>query len=185
MSDKTGTIAVADTGNNRTQMFSSDGNFLREITLQNVPSSLAFTDSGDIINIIPRIPEDDIILSLFTEGGQLIKHINNEQLKKLYHLSLGSDGRIVTCDWADRQIKVLSPHGDDLLRSFSAPDCDSCPWCAVYHKDQFFVSFPAINCVKVFNNVGAYLYDIGCEARNFKHVFTNHSGSRFCNRMNI
>ena len=161
--EKTGTIAVADTGNNRTQMSTFDGNFLREIKLQNAPSSLAFIDSGDIINIIACIPEDDIILSLFTEGGQLIKHINNEHLKKLYHLSLGSDGRIVTYDWADRQIKVLSPDGNDLLQSFSAPDCDSFPWCAVYHKDKFFVSYPATNCVKVFNNAGVYLYDIGSE----------------------
>lgn len=115
MSEKIGTIAVADTGNNRIQMSTFDGNFLREIKLQNAPSSLAFTDSGDIINVITCIPGDDIILSVFTEGGQLIKHINDKDLKKTFNICVGSDGHIVTCEWADRDIKVLSPDRNDLL----------------------------------------------------------------------
>ena len=33
-----------------------------------------------------------------------------------------------------------------------------------YHYDNFFfVSYPIDYCVKVFNNAGVYLYDIGCE----------------------
>ena len=158
VSEKTETIAVADYNNKRIQMFSSDGNFLREIVLNSGPSSLAFTVAGDVLACSP---DDDNNLSLFTEGGQLIRHINHSHLKKTFHLSVGSDGRIITCAWEDKNIKVLSPDGKDLLLSFSAPGCYSDPWCAVYHQDKFFVSYAFAGCVKVFNNTGVYLYDIG------------------------
>ena len=160
VSEKSGTIAVADAGNKRIQMFSSDGNFLREIKLNNKPYSLAFTEAGDVIVYVSDVENQ---LSLFTEGGQFIKHINDKHLKTPINISVGSDGRIITCDLWDGQIKVLSPDGNDLLQSFSAPDCDSYPCCTVYHQDTFFVSYPYANCVKVFNNSGVYQYDIGCE----------------------
>ena len=155
----TGTIAVLDFDNKRIQMLTSDGNFQREVKFDHVVLSLAFTQSGDVLSCVPN---DDNMLSLFTEGGQFIKHINDEHLKKPFHLSVASDGRIITCDKADNKIKVLSPDGNDLLQSFSAPDCDSSPWCAVYHQDTFFVSYPKANCVKVFNHTGMYVNDIGC-----------------------
>jgi len=161
VSEKTGTIAVADKENKRIQMFSSDGNFLRDIVRDSKPCSLAFTESGDVL--LAYFPEDDNKLSLFTEGGQLIRPINDSHLEQSVHISVGSDGRIITCDWADKKIKVLSPGGKDLLLSFSAPGCDSDPWCAVYHQDKFFVSYSEDDCVKVFNSTGVYLYDIGSE----------------------
>ena len=160
VSEKTGTIAVADAINKRIEMFSSDGNFLREIKLNNQPSSLAFTESGDVIVCMT---DSDNQVSVFTEGGQFIKHINDKHLKTSCDIFVGSDGRIITCDFGVRQIRVLSPDGDDLLQSFSAPGCDSLPWCAVYHRDTFFVSYPHVHCVKVFNNAGVYQYDIGCK----------------------
>jgi len=138
VSEKTGTIAVADKENKRIQMFSSDGNFLRDIVCNSTPCSLAFTESSDVLTCFPI--SDDNKLSLFTEGGQFIKHINDSHLESPFHLSVGSDGRIITCDWADKKIKILSPGGKDLLLSFSAPGCDSIPYCAVYHQDKFFVS---------------------------------------------
>ena len=160
VSEKTGTIAVADDENKRIQMFSSDGYFLREIELNNKPSSLVYTESGDVIVAVPDVENQ---LSLFTEGGQFIKHINDKHIKTPLNISVGSGGRIITCDCEDKNIKVLSPDGNDLLQSFIAPNCDSQPWCAVYHQDSFFVSYPLVHCVKVFNNTGVYLYDIGCE----------------------
>ena len=160
VSDKTGTIAVTDVENNRIQMFRSDGNFLREIKLKTKPYLSAFTEAGDVIVCVPDYENK---LSLFTEGGQFIKHINDKHLKKPICISVGSDGRIITCDLEDRKIQVLSPDGNDLLQSFIAPDCDSFPCCAVYHQDTFFVSYPDAHCVKVFNNAGVHQYDIGCE----------------------
>ena len=162
VSEKTETIAVADYVNKRIQMFRSDGIFLREIGLKNQPTSLAFTESGDILACIPD-DDNNLKLSLFTEGGQFIRHFNGEHLERPFDISFESDGRIITCDHADNKIKFISPDGKDLLQSFSAPGCDVLPWFAVYHQDTFFVSYPKAHCVKVFSNTGLYQYDIGCE----------------------
>jgi len=90
LSEKTGTIAVAD--NERIQLFSSDGIYLREIKLKNDCSALDFNNSGDIIALVP---DDDNKISLFTESGQFIKHINDEHLKIPVHVSVGFDGRLI------------------------------------------------------------------------------------------
>ena len=82
-------------------------------------------------------------------------------MKTPWYLSVGSDCRIIKCDYDDKTIKVLSPDGKNLLQSFRAPGCDVGPGCAVYQRDKFFVSYPDADRVMVFNNVGEYLYDIG------------------------
>ena len=156
--EKTGVIAVADLNNKRIQMFSCDGNFLREIVPNNYHPNFV-TETGDFLAYF-AVGDDDR-LSLFTESGQFITHVSLTHLKEPFFLSVGSDSRIITCDMADKKVKVLSPDGKDLLLSFSAPGCDSLPWCAVYHQDKFFVPYLEAHCVKVFNNTGAYLYDIG------------------------
>ena len=158
VSDKSSTLAVADANNKRVQMFGFDGNFLREIPLEAKTSSVAFTESGDLLSFVDR---NDNKLPLYTEGGQFIRCISDEHVKKLWYISGGSDGRIIICDWHDKTIKVLSPDGKNLLQSFSAPGCDAKPWCSVNQQDKFFVSYPQANRVVVFNNAGEYLYDIG------------------------
>ena len=158
VSEKTGTIAVADYENKRIQLFSSDGNYLRVIKLKDRCSTVAFTKSGDIIAVVLR---DDHKISLFTESGQFIKHINDEHLKIPFHVSVGFDGRIIACDWKENEIRVITPDGMQLLQSFRASRCDKSLWCAVYHQDRFFVSDAKANCIKVFSKEGRFLYNIG------------------------
>ena len=160
VSDKTGTIAVADEHENRIQLFSSNGKFQTQVKLDGKPISVAFTDCGDLVTLLS---ENNNKLCLFSEEGQFIKHINDWHLSKPQHLSIASDGRLIITDKADNKIKALSPDGNDLLLSFTAPDCDEDPECAVYHQDNFCVSYPSANCIKVFDQTGVYLYDIGCE----------------------
>ena len=149
---KSRTLAVADSNNERVQMFDFDGNFLREIALESETSSVAFTESGDLLS---NVESDDNKLTLYTEGSHFIGHISDEQVKTPWYISVGSDGRIITCNVADKTIKVLSPDGEDLLQSFSAPGCDEDPCCAVYQQKKIFVSYPVANRVMVFNNVGS------------------------------
>ena len=162
VSHKTGTIAVADSGNNRIQLLSSEGKFRREIKIDGRPFSVAFTDSGDLLTLVPR---SDNKLRVFSEEGHFIKHINDKHLDKPVRLSIVSDGRIIITDWSDKKIKVF-PDGNDLLQSFSAPDRDKFPDCAIYHQNKFFVSYLLANCVKVFDKTGVYLHDIGCKGSN-------------------
>jgi len=156
VSEKTGTIAVAD--NERIQLFNSDGIYLREIKLKNDCSALDFNNSGDIIALVP---DDDNKISLFTESGQFIKHINDEHLKIPVHVSVGFDGRIIACDWINNEIRVIYPDGMQLLQSFRASDCDESLLCAVYHQEGFFVSDYDANCIKVFSKEGKFLYNTG------------------------
>ncbi|CAH3024595.1 unnamed protein product [Porites evermanni] len=69
VSDKSRTLAVADLNNERVQMFGFDGSFLREIVLETETSSVAFTESGDLLS---NVESDDnkLTLYLYTEGGQ-------------------------------------------------------------------------------------------------------------------
>ena len=160
VNDKSRTLAVADVNNKRVQMFGFDGNFLREIVLEAKTSSVAFTESGDLLS---NVESDDnkLNLYLYTEGGQFIRYISDEHVKAPWYVSVGSDGRIITCDYNDKTIKVLSPDGKNIFQSFRAPGCDVGPWCVVYQQDKFFVSYPEANSAMVFNNAGEYLYDIG------------------------
>ena len=160
VSDKSRAFAVADLGNNKVQMFDFDGNFLREIALEAKTSSVAFTESGDLLSFVAR---NDNKLPLYTEGGQFIRCISDEHVKTPWYISVGSDGRIITCNMADKTIKNLSPDGKKLLQSFRASDCDAEPWCAVYQQDKIFVSYPQAIRVMVFNKAGEYLYEIGSE----------------------
>ena len=155
---KTGTIAIADSGNERIQLFSSEGKFQREIRLDGKPFSVAFTDSGDLLTLVR---ESDNKLRLFSDEGHFIKHINDKYFVKPRRLSISSDGRIIITDRLDNKIKVLSPDGNDLLQSFSAPDCTESPSYAIYHEEKFFVSYPSADCVKIFDKTGVYLLDIG------------------------
>ncbi|XP_068726334.1 E3 ubiquitin-protein ligase TRIM71-like [Montipora capricornis] len=163
VSDKTRTIAVAEVRNKRIQLLSSEGKFRSEIKIHGTPWSVAFTDSGDLLTLVP---ESDNKLRLFSEEGHFIKHINDKHLDNPLQLSIASDARIIITDWLDKKIKVLSPDGNDLLQFFGAPDCDESPYYAIYHQDKFFVSYYSAKSVKVFDKTGVYLYDIGCEGSN-------------------
>ncbi|XP_015765563.1 PREDICTED: E3 ubiquitin-protein ligase TRIM71-like [Acropora digitifera] len=164
VSDKTGTIAVADYLNKRIQLFSPGGKFQKEIRLAGNPISLAFTGSGDLLTLLS---ESNNKLYLFSEEGEFIKYINNNHLKKPpRQLSIASDGRLIITNKVNNKIKVLTSDGNDLLLSFVAPNCDKYPKCAVYYLDKFYVSYPEAHCVKVFDKRGVFLHDIGCKGSN-------------------
>ena len=154
-------LAVADRYNHRIQMFSFDGNFLKAIALKGVPRSLAFTESGDLLVGVSLHSLNSRIV-LFTENGQFIGYIGGEHVKDPLYVSVISDGRIITSDFSDSRVKVLTVDGD-LLRSFRAPYCDKVAHFVVYHQDKFFASFTFASRVMVFNNAGEYLHDIGSE----------------------
>ncbi|XP_067028616.1 E3 ubiquitin-protein ligase TRIM71-like [Acropora muricata] len=161
VSDKTGAIAVACSHLGGFQLFSSDRKFQREVKVDGIPSSLAFTGCGDLL--ILSLTSKNNKLCLFSEEGQFIKHINDKHLKKPQHLSIASDGRLIITDHASKEVKVLSPDGNDQLVSMTAPNCDKYPECAIYHQNKFYVSYPEAHCIKVFDKTGVYIHDIGCK----------------------
>ena len=163
VSNRTGMIAVADVGNKGIQLFSSDGKFERQVNLDGIAYSVAFTDCGDLLTLVSG---NNKKLCLFSEEGQFIRHINDMHLKKPQHLSIASDGRLIITDKASNKVKVLSPDGNAQLVSMTAPNSDKYPDCAVYHQNKFYVSYPWDHCIKVFDKTGVYLFEIGCEGSN-------------------
>ena len=165
INDNTGHIAVADSGNNRVQIFSADGCYIREFgphkgrkaEVLRDPRSVAFTKNGELIVYQPGK------ISLFSESGHFIKHFTNKHLKVLMSLSLAPNGNMIACDWGDKTIKVLSPDGEQLLQSFTTPNDNESLYSAVHHQDIFIASYHGAHCVKVFNKEGVFLYDIGSE----------------------
>ena len=152
---KSGKWVVADRKKKRVHIFDEELGKCEAVLKD--PTSVAFTQSGDVIVI-----SAGVIFSL-TSRGRFIARINNRHLKVPFSLTIACDGRMVVCDSGDKSVKVLSSDGTELLQTFGAPDCDDSPWEAVYYQEIFFVSYPTAGCVKTFNNAGDFLYDIGDE----------------------
>ncbi len=81
VSEKTGTIAVAD--DDRIQLFSSDGNYLREIKLETSCShhrvqaeSLAFTKSDEILAIVKELTGNVAEIATDSDEDDVIDNVN-------------------------------------------------------------------------------------------------------------
>ena len=57
------------------------------------------------------------------------------------------------------------------------------PWFASRHQDRFFVSYAFAHCVKVFNNEGEFLYDIGANAPGKLHYPVGLAVDKFNNML--
>ena len=157
---ETGTVAVSDYENKRIQLFASNGRYLREIGLRAYCSSLDFTESGDIIAVTPA---DVRKISLFSEEGQFVKHIDSEHLKFPFHISTDDEDYITICDQESNEVIAISPDGTGLVTRIAASEHDQSIMCAIYHEETacFFVSDSKADCVNVFDENGNFLYDIG------------------------
>ena len=159
ISDRRGTIAVADCNNNRVQLFTAEGRYLRTISAKKLlqPTSVAFTSSNCVIVIASHR------IFRFNESGKFVENITHKHLKEPDCLTIARDGRIVVCDGGDDAVKVLTPDGTQLLHTIIDPD-HACPWYAIYHQaDQnvFVVSYYNPNNVKVFSDDGVFLHSVG------------------------
>ena len=157
---KTGTVAVSDYENKRIQLFDFTGRYLREIGPRAYCSSLDFTESGDIIAVTPG---DVHKISLFSEEGQFVKHIDSEHLKFPFHISTDGVDDITVCDRESNEVIIISHDGTGLVTCIAASEHSRSVMCAIYHKDtdRYFVSDSKADLVKVFDKNGNFLYEIG------------------------
>ena len=172
---KTGNIAVADYDNKKVLLYDSMLNYLRTVVdfgPDRRPRCLAFTNFFLASNVIV-IHEDTLPqskfpvfshlskISVFTPRGYFVMGIGAEFLTNPCSVSVKNDGQIIVCDSGDRSVKLLSPDGTKLLKSFKAKDADTSPWFAVHDQKRYFVSYRIGQSVKVFDEDGVYLHDIG------------------------
>jgi len=156
INDTTGNIAVADSGNNRVQLFSSEGEYLKAISTKELiePTSVAFTRSSDLIVIASNK------IFCFNDSDKFVKNINNKHLNKPLRLTIARDGRMVVCDLGDYTVKVLIPDGSPLLLTISDPD-HKLPCYAVCQQDMSAVCYFWARTVKIFSKDGVLMHSIG------------------------
>ena len=162
-------IAVTEVGNNRVQIFSSDGTHLRFFGSEGdqegefkCPSGVAYLNNGNMV----IADSGNNRLQIFTERGDYLTQIGGEgnldhQFNVPVGLSVDSDGNIIVTDADNKLVKIFTPSGQ-FLRKFGE-DLLVDP-CHCIQKDQYFlVSGWGDHSIKVFNTDGDFLYKFGNE----------------------
>ena len=160
-------IAVTDRHNNRVQIFSSDGTYLKSFGRKGdqegefvQPCGIAYLNNG---NIVVADSGNDR-LQIFTEQGEYLTQIGSEgnldhQFNYPCGLSVDSDGNIIVADADNKLVKIFTPSGQ-FLRNFGE-DLLVNP-CHCIQKDQYFiVSDWGDDNIKVFNTDGDFLNKFG------------------------
>ena len=161
-------IVVADEGNDRVQVFDSNGTFLRSFGRggQNVgefnhPDGLAIDKDGNIfvadrfLHRVQIFSREGTYLGSFGGYGSL-----DNQLSYPRGLSLDSTGNIIVADAGNKLIKVFTPDGRFVMKiggQGSFMDPVHCVQCGEY----FIVSDHGKHCIKVFNREGDFQCKFG------------------------
>ena len=160
-------IAVTDHSNDRVQIFSIDGTYLRSFGSEGdqegefkYPSGIAYLNSGNMV----IADSGNNRLQIFTERGDYLTRIGGEenldhQFNVPVGLSVDSDGNIIVADLDNKLIKIFTPSGQ-FLRKFGEDLLVEL--CHCIQKDQYFiVSDSGDHSIKVFNTDGDFLYKFG------------------------
>ena len=146
-------VAVFDDNNNRSQIFDFEGKFLNEKPFLSVmdvcDGEFVFTE------------QDNGKLFLYSEDSE---HIRNLDIGQEYYGVFESNGSMIACFNEDEKtMKVLTPDGKHQVQSFSFPNCDGEESFVLHHQDKLFVCYHNAHYIRVFNNTGGHLFDIGEE----------------------
>jgi len=161
-------IAVTDYWNNRVQIFSSDGNYLRSFGRQGNnngefihPTGIAFHRNGNIF----VVDSGNARIQIFSGEGNYLSSFGGKgsldsQLSDPLGLSVDSDGNIIVADRGNKVIKIFSPDGKFLTKiggqgSFTHPI--HCVQCDRY----LIVSDFKEHCLKVYDRIGNFQYKFG------------------------
>ena len=163
-------IAVTVMTNQRVQIFSSDGTYLRSFGRDGNqegeftrPTGIAYLNNGNIV-VADSINNR---LQIFTEQGEYLTQIGGEgnldhQFNYPWGLSVDSDGNIIVADSNNKLIKIFTPSGQ-FLRKFGGEDLLVDPIHCIQKDQYFIVSDPGDHSIKVFNTDGDFLYKFGNE----------------------
>jgi len=162
-------IAVTDAGNNRIQVFGSDGTYMRSFGRKgdkkgefNFPTGIAFDPKNGNIFVVDN---SNHRVQLFSEQGECLHQFGEKgnldhQLLFPCGLSLDSDCNVIVADSGNKVIKTFSQNGQ-FLRKIGEEGSFNEPWHCVQYDKYLIVSDSGENCVKVFNQDGTFLYKFG------------------------
>ncbi|XP_078352842.1 tripartite motif-containing protein 2-like [Oculina patagonica] len=161
-------IAVSDSWNNRIQVFSSDGTFLRSFGTKgdkqgelNFPCGIAFDKNVNIIvadchnHRVQCFSEQGKHLSTFSSKGSL-----NHQLNEPLGLSLDSDGNVIVAEPLNKLVKIFHLNGE-FLRKIGVEGSFTFPFHCIQYDKYLIVSDSDEDCIKVYDREGNFLYKFG------------------------
>ena len=191
-------LAVTDNGNNRIQVFSSDGTLLRSFGRKgnkqgefNWPSGIAFDKNGNIIVVDSRNNR----IQRFSEQGEYLSHFGGKgnldhQVTTPVGLSMSSDGNIIVAVPGNKLIKIFSPSGQ-FLRKIGEEGSFTFPYHCIEYDKYLVVSDSGEHCVKVFDRDGHFLFKVGKKGKgdgefnNPRFLSVNKAGQLFvCDNCN-
>ena len=161
-------IAVTDWFNNRVQIFSSDGNYLRSFGRPgnkngefNFPRGIAFHKNGNIF----VVDNGNARIQIFSGEGKYVSSFGGKgsldsQLSGPSGLSVDSDGNIIVADTGDKLIKIFSPDGKFLMK-IGGQGSFTCPIHCVQCDRYLIVSDSNEHCIKVYDRNGNFQYKFG------------------------
>ena len=160
-------IAVSETGNDRIQVFSSNGNLIRNFGRKgykqgefNFPAGIAFHNDNIIV-----VDNSNHRVQLFSGQGEYLGKSGGEgsldhQLENPLGLSIDSEGNIIVADTRNKLIKIFTRSGE-FLRKIGTEGSFSFPFHCIQHDNYLIVSDVTDHCVKVFDREGTFLYRFG------------------------
>ena len=168
-----GDIIVADYNNDRLQVFSNDGNFLRVHDHYSresgkqfpfiSPAGVACNASGNITvvekgkNRVVVLSPAGTILHAFGRHGR-----EQGQFRGPHGVSVDSRSRIIVTDTINCRVQVFDHEGNYLFMFGNhGPGKLNYPCYAIFHEGRFYVADTDNDCVKVFDTRGTFLRTFG------------------------
>ena len=161
-----GEIAVSETDSHRVQVFNSEGRFLfsfgKEGTRNgqfNYPRGVTYDRDGNLLVVdcinhrIQQFSRTGHFMRIFAAKGELA-----EKLKYPLGISTSPEGNIIVADNGNKRVVVFTPEGRVLL-TLHGDQLD--PAHCIFHGNRYFVSDYDGNCIKVFSDLGNFLYQFG------------------------
>jgi len=161
-------IAVTDYGNNRVQIFCSDGNYLRSFGRQGKnngefihPTGIAFHRNGNIF----VVDHDNSRVQIFSGEGKYVSSFGGKgsldsQFSDPFGLSVDSDGNIIVADTGNKLVKIFSHEGKFLMK-IGGQGSFTFPYHCVQYDRYLIVSDSNEHCLKVYDRNGTFQYKFG------------------------
>ena len=162
-------IAVTDKGNNRIQVFSSDGTYLRSFGRfgdkqgeLNFPAGIAFDIKNESILVVQGLNHR---VQLFSEQGEHLNQFGGKGnldhlLRNPHGLSVDCDGNIIVADSSNKLVKIFSQSGQ-LLHKIGGDGSFTFPIHCVQYDKYLIVSDSNNHCIKVHDRDGNFQYKFG------------------------
>ncbi|XP_058970888.2 E3 ubiquitin-protein ligase TRIM71-like [Pocillopora verrucosa] len=161
-------IVVSELGNNRVQVFSSDGTYLRSFGREgnkqgefNWPWGITIHETNNII----VVDCGNHRVQLFSEQGEYLSQFGGKgnldhQLSNPLGVSVDNKGNIIVADTGNKSIKIFSPDGH-YLSKFGGEGSFTFPVHCIQYDKYLIVSDNEEHCIKVFDRNGNFLYKFG------------------------